>query len=71
MEQIKKIGHILIECNKYQHKRNMLLMKISNYNISIFSVRSLLGDEGKTADKQNIVKATMNYIRYIGKIDEL
>ena len=65
------IRHILIACNKYQHERNMLLMKISNYNIPNFSVRSLLGGEGKTTDKQSIVKATMNYIKNIGKMDEL
>ena len=65
------IEHVLTECPQYQHQRNKLITEIREYNLPNLSVRSLLGGEGKVEDKRYIIKATIDYIRRIGKIEAL
>ena len=65
------IEHILIECQKYHQERNQLIVKVRNCGIVDFSVKALLGGEGREEDKKNIVQATLQFIHQIGQGGEL
>ena len=52
------------------HERNKLIGELAEYDLQTSNLKSLLGGVGRVEDKF-IVKATMNYIRRIGKLEEL